>query len=106
MPLKRGDAEPEADALGVDFEMIAPDGDAVSCLITRSALELLQLGTDGGPLRTDGGTITVEEQLAVFKQWRDLIETTASHKYDSLQIERGFVVVRSEDLKAKPGSLQ
>jgi hypothetical protein len=57
-------------------------------------------------LRTDGSTFTVEEQLAVFKQWRDLIEATASQKYDSLQIERGFVVVRSEDLKARPGSLQ
>jgi hypothetical protein len=106
MPLKRGDEEPEADALGVDFEMIAPDGRAVICFVTRSALDQLQRGAEGDQPRTDSGTIPVEEQLAVFKLWRELIETTASHKYDSLQIERGFVVVRSEDLKARPGSLQ
>jgi hypothetical protein len=97
VPLSRGNDDPDADAWGVDFDMIAADGPVIPCFVTSSALDQL--------LRDDG-SITIDGQLAVFEQWREAIETTASHKYDSLQIERGFVVVRSEDLKARPGTLQ
>jgi hypothetical protein len=31
MPLKRGDVEPTAGTWGVDFEVVRPDGDVVSC---------------------------------------------------------------------------
>jgi hypothetical protein len=88
MPLNRGDVKPAADIWGVDFEMVAPNGDVVSCLVTRGALD---------QLFKDSGEITAEEQLAVFLQWRDLIEGIASQKFDSRRIERGFVVVRPED---------
>jgi hypothetical protein len=97
MPLTPGDAEPEVDTWGIDFDMIAPNGDVVSCFVMRGALDQLNKGD---------GSITIEEQLAVFAQWREVIEATASQKYDGGILERGMVVVRPEDVKMARGTMQ
>ncbi len=97
MPLTRGNAEPDADALGVDLEMITPNGDVVSCFVMRGALDQLLKGD---------GSITFDEQLAVFEQWREVIEATASQKYDCGLLERGLVIVRFDDLTVARGTVQ
>jgi hypothetical protein len=97
MPLTPGHDDPEADAWGVDFDMLATDGPVIPCFVTSAALDQL--------LRDDG-SITIDEQLVVFAQWRELIHATASQKYDRGVVERGMVIVRPEDLKAARGPMQ
>jgi hypothetical protein len=92
MPFTSGTSSPEADHWGVDFDMLAPDGANIRCIVTRGALD---------DLSTGNGSITADEQPVVFDQWRTALEAVASQKFDAWELERGMVVVRPQDVKKR-----
>ena len=93
MPLTRVNGTPLVDAWGVYFNMLRPNGLSVQCNVTRSMLDDLAQGK---------GETTAAQQLEIFNDWQSNIEEIASKKYDRDELERGMVVIRSEDLRSYP----
>ena len=93
MPLMPTSGTPLADAWGVYFNMLRPDGLSIQCTVTRGMLDELAQGK---------GEATAAQQLAIFNDWRTNIEDIASKKYDRHELDRDVVVIRPEDLRSYP----
>ena len=93
MPLTPTSGTPLADAWGVYFNMLRPDGVSIQCTVTRGMLDGLAPGK---------GETTVAQQLEIFNDWRTTIQDIASKKYDRRELERDMVVIRPEDLHSYP----
>ena len=75
---------------GIHFNMLSPRGLSVQRTVTRGALDELVKG---------GGNTTEGEQLAIFTQWRDTIESLASQKYDAGKFDsHGMVTIGPDDV--------
>ena len=93
MPLTPTSGTPLADAWGVYFNMLRPDGASLQCTVTRGMLDELAQGK---------GETTVAQQLEIFNDWRTNIQDIASKKFDRHELERDMVVIRPEDLGHYP----
>jgi hypothetical protein len=93
MPLTPTSGTPLADAWGVCFNMLCPNGVSIQCAVTCGMLDELAQGK---------GETTATQPLAIFDDWRTNIEYIASKKYDRRELERDMVVIRSEDLRSYP----
>jgi hypothetical protein len=90
MPLTRASTTPLVDTWGVYFNMLSPHRLSVQCTVAHRALDVLVKG--------DGNT-TEGEQIAIFTQWRDAIESLASQKYDVGKVDHhGMVIVGPDDV--------
>jgi hypothetical protein len=93
MPLMPTSGTPLADAWGVYFNMLRPDGLSIQCTVTRGMLDELAQGK---------GETTAAQQLAIFNDWRTNIEEIASKKYDRHEVDRDVVVIRPEAVRSYP----
>jgi hypothetical protein len=89
MPLKRCEGDCHPHTWGVDFLMVSDSGAPVLCTVTRGVLDRLT---------ADQGHLTAGDLLRAFQTWRDLIERSASQKYDRGLIANGLIIVRPNDV--------